>query len=87
MNAVIDEMRIWNRALTADDFYTVSNQPVTDVAQAVQNGLKLYYAFNQTPAMSLTPPPANTTVPASFGPEGDAWSSSLGIVLPEPDRS
>ena len=80
MNAVIDEMRIWNRALTADDFYTVSNQPVTDVAQAVQNGLKLYYAFNQNSGdvIDATPGQHNGTR-QGFGPEGDAWSASLGI--------
>lgn len=80
MNAVIDEFRIWNSALTQDNLKAFANEPLEDVASAEkQHGLSVYYRFNQssgnvTDATSNT----NTGIRLGFGPEGDAWSPSLG---------
>ncbi|MCM1108059.1 MAG: DUF5013 domain-containing protein [Clostridium sp.] len=80
MNAVIDEFRVWDSALSLADLKAYANQPVDDVAAAEgRHKLVLYYSFNQnggdvTDATSN----ANTGVRSGFGPEGDAWSSSLG---------
>ena len=83
MNAVIDEFRIWNTVLSARNIRQYNNEPIadTDIATAMSSrGLQLYYQFNQSSG-SVTDATTNgyTGARSGFGPEGDAWSSSLGI--------
>lgn len=91
---VIDELQVWNKALTLEQIRHYANAPMLadgeaapevgetagTVAEAVQNGLVLYCPFNQNSGdvQDLTPN-QNTGRRESFGPDGDAWSSSKGI--------
>ncbi len=81
MNAVIDEFRVWNTALTQDQLTAYANQPVEDVAAAMANDkLALYYAFNQTGGdVQDVTGNANHGTRIGFGPDGDAWTPSLGV--------
>lgn len=80
MNAVIDEFRVWNSALTVEQILEYANAPLEDVAAAEKNHkLMLYYQFNQSSGDVIDATSnANNGVRSGFGPEGDAWSSSLG---------
>ncbi|MBQ5730132.1 MAG: DUF5013 domain-containing protein, partial [Bacteroidaceae bacterium] len=80
MNAVIDEFRIWNSALTRETILEYANAPIEDVKAAESaHKLALYYQFNQSSGDVLDATSnANNGVRSGFGPEGDAWSSSLG---------
>ena len=81
VNAVIDEFRVWNTTLTQEKIRTYCNQPIADVAAAeAEDGLALYYQFNQSSGdVSDATSYERTGHRVGFGPEGDAWSSSLGI--------
>ncbi|MEG2164139.1 MAG: LamG-like jellyroll fold domain-containing protein [Bacteroidales bacterium] len=87
MNAVIDELRIWNKVLSAGEIKLYGNAPIKDV-NAVSDKLKLYYNFNQVSGdvKDLT---ANRFIGErkNFGPDGDAWSSSRGIFCLSPDAT
>ena len=80
MNAIIDEFRIWNTALSTDDLRQYANSPITDVKAAESKGLALYYDFNQTSG-NVNDATSNhrTGTRNGFGPEGDAWTTSLGV--------
>ena len=80
MNAVIDEFRVWNSALSADDLKAYANQPLADVSDAEsRKQLALYYGFNQSSGNVIDATSnGNVGERSGFGPEGDAWSSSLG---------
>lgn len=81
MNAIIDEFRIWNSALSKDDLMSYANAPIEEVAQAEeQRKLALYYQFNQSSGnVNDATSNGNTGTRSGFGPEGDAWGSSLGV--------
>ena len=81
MNAVIDEFRIWNSALTNENIVDFANSPIEDIAAAEKSHkLALYYNFNQNSGnVQDATSNALTGVRSGFGPEGDAWSSSLGV--------
>ncbi|MBP3470639.1 MAG: DUF5013 domain-containing protein [Paraprevotella sp.] len=81
MNAVIDEFRVWNTALSEATLKGYANQPIDDVAAAeAQDKLTLYYNFNQNSGnVADATSNANTGVRSGFGPEGDAWTTSLGV--------
>lgn len=81
LNAVIDEFRIWNSCLSAADLGKYANSPIDDVAAAENTGkLALYYNFNQNSGnVTDATSNANTGVRAGFGPEGDSWTTSLGV--------
>lgn len=81
MNAVIDEFRVWNSQLTEEQIRQYCNQPIADVAAAESaDDLALYYQFNQSSGdVSDATSNDRTGHRNGFGPEGDAWSSSLGI--------
>ena len=81
MNAVIDEFRVWNTTLTQEKLRSYCNQPIADVAAAeAEDGLALYYQFNQSSGnVADATSYERTGLRQGFGPEGDAWSSSLGI--------
>lgn len=80
MNAVLDEFRIWNTALTREQIISYANAPIEDVKAAErEHALVLYYQFNQSSGdVQDATSNANNGVRSGFGPEGDAWSSSLG---------
>ena len=79
-NAVIDEFRIWNTALDLPTLRSYANAPIEDVATAESaHKLVLYYTFNQNSGdVQDATSNANHGTRSGFGPEGDAWSSSLG---------
>lgn len=81
MNATIDEFRIWNKALDASALATYANEPITDVATAMSDdNLVLYYDFNQSSGnVKDATTNGNTGTRTGFGPEGDAWTTSLGV--------
>ncbi|MEG1728920.1 MAG: LamG-like jellyroll fold domain-containing protein [Bacteroidaceae bacterium] len=83
MSAVIDEFRIWNTVLSSRAMKQYNNEPIesTDIADAMSSKkLQVYYQFNQSSGNVMD---ATTNgyigVRSGFGPEGDAWSSSLGV--------
>lgn len=81
MNAVIDEFRIWNKALKQEELLAYANKPIENVADAQANdALALYYQFNQSSGnVEDATSYAQTGTRTGFGPDGDAWSSTLGI--------
>lgn len=81
MNAVIDEFRVWNSALTDEKILEYANNVIADVPAAMQNdGLSVYYQFNQNSGdVQDATTNANTGTRVNFGPSGDSWSASKGI--------
>ena len=82
-NGVIDEFRIWNQCLTAEQIQGVCNQSLEapeTLAAAKEQGLQLYYTFNQSSGHVLDAT-GNGHVGArsGFGPDGDAWSVRPGV--------
>ena len=79
--AQIDEFRIWNQALTLSQLQSVSNAPLTNVAQAEANmGLQLYYTCNQSGGdVQDATSKQNHGTRSGFGPDGDAWGLSRGV--------
>lgn len=81
MGGIFDELRVWNKVLTAAEIRKFANAPIEDVAAAEKdNGLVLYYGFNQSGGnVKDATSNANDGVRSGFGPDGDAWSSSKGV--------
>lgn len=81
MNAVIDEFRVWGGVLPIETVMQYANAPIEDVAAAEkEHNLVLYYQFNQSSGDVLDATSnGNNGIRSGFGPEGDAWSSSLGV--------
>ena len=78
---MIDEFRFWGKALTQDELQATCNQPIANVEEQMEkNALTVYYDFNQGTGNvnSLTSEDFGGTR-QGFGPDGDAWSSSLGV--------
>lgn len=77
----MDEMRVWNSALTEEQLLGYANQPIADVATAEANDkLALYYGFNQSGGdVQDATSNKNNGARANFGPEGDAWGLSKGV--------
>ena len=77
-SGLIDELRIWSRALTASSIRPRANQPL-DNAEST-SGLVLYYNFNdgQGDVSDLSASKANGTR-QGFGPDGDAWPIAPGV--------
>lgn len=80
---IFDEFRIWGKALSQQQIRQFCNQPINeeDIDKAKSsNGLKLYYQFNQNTG-DLTDATGNnmTAKRLGFGPDGDAWTSALGV--------
>lgn len=78
MNGQIDELRVWKKALGADEIAAVSNAPIENPAN---NGdLILYYDFNQSGGSVIDRTAnGNDGVRTGFGPDGDAWGLSKGV--------
>ena len=80
MNGIIDELRVWSKSISEERIMTYSNAPIEDIAAAEADGLLLYCPFNQNSGnVTDVTSNANTGVRVNFGPEGDAWSNSLGV--------
>ena len=81
VNAIVDEFRVWNKALSADKLIEYANAPITDINKAMsEDKLALYFDFNQTSGnVNDRTTNANAGVRAGFGPDGDAWTTSLGV--------
>lgn len=81
MNAVIDEFRVWKKALSDTALQYYCNAPVQNVARAeAADALMLYYSFNQSggDVQDLSSHGYNGKR-ENFGPDGDAWGISAGV--------
>ncbi|MDD6783360.1 MAG: DUF5013 domain-containing protein [Prevotellaceae bacterium] len=82
---LIDELRIWSKAVTATNIKTFANTPINEPES--QTGLTLYYNFNQGQGDVI-----DQTVfghdgsRIGFGPDGDAWPLALGVFTLDLDN-
>lgn len=81
MNVVIDEFRVWKKALPDTILQRYCNAPIQNVAQAeTDNSLMLYYSFNQSGGdVQDLSSHRNNGRREHFGPDGDAWGASTGV--------
>lgn len=80
VNALIDELSIWNKVISAADMKKTFNAPIENVTEAEGKGLVAYYQFNQNSGdVKDATSKNNTGVRTGFGPDGDAWVNSRGI--------
>ena len=78
MNAIIDELRVWKRALTASQMKNYANGPISE--PEANTDVVLYYNFNQSTGDVVDHSASNNSGKrTNFGPDGDAWTSSKGI--------
>ena len=77
----IDELRIWNSALSNSQIQEYANAPIEDIDKAItEDKLILYYDFNQSGGDVIDRTPnKNNGVRKNFGPDGDAWGLSRGV--------
>ena len=75
---LIDEVRIWSKALTASAVKANANAPITNPAET--SGLALYYDFNDGQG-NVTDHSAqkHDGIRTGFGPDGDAWPLATGV--------
>ncbi len=81
MSAMIDEFKFWSKALTLDELQATCNAPIANPDSMRQYGnLVIYYHYNQSSGdvICATDETYNGTR-LGFGPDGDAFASSLGI--------
>ena len=78
---MIDEFKFWRKALTTTEIQQTCNQPITNVEEQMADyNLVVYYDFNQSTGNVNSATGADYLGTRSgFGPDGDAWSSSLGV--------
>lgn len=77
-NGIIDELRIWNKAIAEKSITAIANEPVASPAE--DETLLLYYNFNQSGGDVIDSSAKGLTGKrVNFGPDGDAWENSLGI--------
>lgn len=81
---LIDELRIWSKALTASAIKTNANAPI----EGEPTGLMLYYNFNQgqgnvTDQTSF----GNDGIRKGFGPDGDAWPLTQGVFTLDTEKN
>jgi PKD repeat protein len=77
----IDEVRVWGSALSKAKITKYSNQHISDIQAAqADDALLLYYDFNQSGGDVIDRTgSAFHAQRIGFGPDGDAWNSSLGV--------
>ncbi|MBQ6085648.1 MAG: PKD domain-containing protein [Bacteroidaceae bacterium] len=77
----IDEVRLWGAALDEDRISAYCNKHISDVQAAQEEDkLLLYYDFNQNGGDVLDRTSSLCHAQRlGFGPDGDAWNSSLGV--------
>ena len=86
MNGQIDELRVWTKALTADEIKAVCNSPLEN--PEAESALALYYDFNQSGGDVIDRSGnGNSGVRSGFGPDGDAWGLSRGVFCLSPAAS
>lgn len=80
-SGMIDEFKFWNKSLTIDELQATCNAPIANVDSMKANGgLMVYYNFNQsTGNVKCLTDDQYTGKRQGFGPDGDAWASSLGV--------
>lgn len=77
-NGIIDELRVWKKVFSDKDLIDIANKPIENPAE--ETTLMLYYDFNQNGGDVIDRSGNNLTGKRmNFGPDGDAWDSSLGI--------
>lgn len=79
---MIDEFRIWSKALNAAQLQSYCNQPIaTDEIDAAktQHGLKVYYQFNQNSGDITDASGNGYTATILDLPAVDPWTSALGV--------
>ncbi|MCH5178104.1 MAG: DUF5013 domain-containing protein [Prevotellaceae bacterium] len=83
---LIDEVRIWNKALTASAIKSNCNAPIAEPNDA--SGLALYYDFNDGQG-NVTDRTAygHDGVRSGFGPDGDAWPLAIGVFTLDLDAA
>lgn len=81
MNAVVDEFRLWNQALSDTLLARYANAPVAEPQRMKQeHGLMVYYDFNQSGGAVIDRLTGQGLgVRHGFGPDGDAWGASKGV--------
>ncbi|MBO4906049.1 MAG: DUF5013 domain-containing protein [Bacteroidaceae bacterium] len=78
MNAIIDELRIWNQCLTYQQIKGSCNAPIDD--PEANTSLVLYYDFNQSYGDVIDKSSSKLAGKRyNFGPDGDSWTDSKGI--------
>ena len=77
----VDEVRLWNTALTVEMINAHCNRHIDDVAEAeAAEGLLLYYDFNQNSGdVTDRTSGGNNAQRIGFGPDGDAWNTAPGV--------
>lgn len=80
-NGMIDEFCFWNKALTIDELQQTCNAPLSNPDSLRQAAnLVVYYDFNQSSGhVSSATGEDYLGTRVGFGPDGDAWTSSLGV--------
>ena len=81
MKGILDEFRVWNSALSQKELLALSNRTIKNVAaEQAAHKLVLYYQFNQSGGDVIDATSgAHKGTRVGFGPDGDAWSNSLGV--------
>lgn len=82
-NGLIDELRVWNYLMVQADVTPTANEPIAEPTS--DERLQLYYDFNQNSGDVIDRTGhGHTGRRTAFGPDGDAWDSSLGIFWLNP---
>lgn len=77
-NGYIDEMRIWDKALSETELRSVCNQPIEN--PSAKANLCAYYDFNQSGGDVIDRTgKGHDARRINFGPDGDAWIVSPGV--------
>ena len=80
MNAIIDELSVWNKALSYTQVKSYANAPISEPTS--NTNLVLYYDFNQSSGNVEDHSASNLVGQRNnFGPDGDSWTSSKGIFF------
>lgn len=79
-----DEIRFWSKALSLAQIKQYCNKPITEneMEQAKTDGLVFYYDMNQSGGDVIDRTGNGYTASRiGFGPDGDAWSSAIGVFV------
>ncbi|MDY3062464.1 MAG: LamG-like jellyroll fold domain-containing protein, partial [Bacteroidaceae bacterium] len=78
---MIDEFKFWGKSLSLDELQETCNRPVANPDSMKTHGsLVMYYDFNQTSGNVESKTDVEyVATRLDFGPDGDAWMSSLGV--------
>ena len=83
---LIDEVRVWNKALPLSDIQSHANAPIENPQD--ETNLMLYYNFNQGQGSVIDQTAyGHDGVRENFGPDGDAWPLVAGVFTLDLDQS